>query len=130
MESLMDNMGTLLSRHEIRVAVCGVQNSGKTVFITSLADHLLHHDPARNVADDRRFDLGDFVVGDDAYVKDVHAPGDSVANFEFRKFRKSFAENRWPEKTAMTASGGAAVAMSQSSTEPMWSSGIVLSSMV
>jgi predicted YcjX-like family ATPase len=99
----MDNMGHLLSRHEIRVAVCGVQNSGKTVFITSLADHLLHHDPARNVADDRRFDLGDFVVGDDADVKDVHAPGDSVANFEFRKFRKSFAENRWPEKTAMTA---------------------------
>jgi hypothetical protein len=102
MESFTDNLANLLTRHEIRVAVCGMQNSGKTVFITALVDHLLHHDPERNLSDARRFDLGDFVIGDNADVRDLHAPGDSIGNFAFRKFRDSFGRNEWPEKTAET----------------------------
>ena len=31
----------------IRVAVLGSKGSGKTVFLTALANHLLNHDPLR-----------------------------------------------------------------------------------
>ena len=101
MASIID-MANPFTRKEIRVAVCGMQYSGKTVFITSLADHLLHHNPERNNSDASRFDLGDYVIGDNADVKDLHAPGDSIGNFEFRKFRDSFGNNEWPEKTPKT----------------------------
>lgn len=102
MKRILGNLTDLLTRHEIRVAVCGMQNSGKTVFLTSLADHFLHHDPHGNRSDDRRFDLNGYVVGDNADVVDVHSSGDAFGNFEFRDFRKDFAKNEWPEKTGLT----------------------------
>lgn len=98
-----EDASKLLTRHEIRVAVCGMQNSGKTVFLTALADHLLHHDPQGNRSDDRRFDLGDFVVGDDADIVDAHEPEESIGNFDFQKYRNEFGNNRWPEKTIGTS---------------------------
>lgn len=101
METILTTASNLLTRHEIRVAVCGMQNSGKTVFLTSLADHLLHHDPQFNVEDDRRFDLGDLVVND-ADIVDIHGPNDSIGNFDFRKYRAAFGRNEWPEKTGGT----------------------------
>lgn len=102
MKAFADDLKRLLTRHEIRVAVCGMQNSGKTVFITSLADHILNHNPSRDVSDDnRRFDLGAYVVVD-ADVEDIHPPDDAIGNFDFRTFRNSFANDAWPEKTART----------------------------
>ncbi len=103
MESIRNNLRNLFARHEIRVAVCGMQNSGKTVFITSLVDHLLHHNPERNISDARRFDLGDFVIGDDADVKAIHADRDAIGNFDYPAFRNAFANNEWPDKTNRTS---------------------------
>lgn len=103
MKAFADNLKRLFTRHEIRVAVCGMQTSGKTVFITSLVDHLLHHDPSGNTSDARRFDLGDFVIGDDADVKIVHSDGDTIGNFDFPAFRNAFANNKWPDKTNRTS---------------------------
>lgn len=102
-KQILDDASKLLTRHEIRVAVCGMQNSGKTVFLTALADHLLHHDPEKNQDDNRRFDLGDYVVDDDADISDIHLPEDPVANFDYQKYRASFGKNQWPEKTVGTS---------------------------
>ena len=38
---------TISGEERIRVAVLGSRGSGKTVFLTSLANHLLNHDPQR-----------------------------------------------------------------------------------
>ena len=102
-KQLAKDARNLLTRHEIRVAVCGMQNSGKTVFLTALADHLLHHDPEKNQEDNRRFDLGDYVVADDADISDIHSPGDSITNFDYQKYRANFGENKWPKKTVGTS---------------------------
>lgn len=101
MASIIDTLTNPFTRKEIRVAVCGMQYSGKTVFITSLADHLLKHDPYGNTSDARRFDLGNFVIRD-ADIKDIHAPKARIGNFEFQTFRDSFGKNEWPVKTANT----------------------------
>ena len=46
MSSILDRLEeTLLSRRTVRVAVCGAGNCGKTVFLTSLLNHLLCRDP-------------------------------------------------------------------------------------
>lgn len=93
---------SILTEHEIRVAVCGLQNSGKTVFLTALADHLLHHDPDRTTETNRLFDLGDYAIGQSDVI-DIHKPDESIGNFAYQKYRAAFGQNTWPEKTVGTS---------------------------
>ena len=53
---------------ERRIGVIGLQGSGKTVLLTSLINHLMHHDP-------RRFPLGDGNVEVTHFVQELPDPG-------------------------------------------------------
>lgn len=75
---------------ECRVGVVGLYNAGKTVFLTSLLNHLEHHDPDR------------FRLGKHASVRkfEIGSPGDGWVSFNYPGFRDALVHNgRWPEKT-------------------------------
>ena len=76
-----------------RIAVLGGNNSGKTVFITSLLDNLLYYDPDK-------LELGDvWSVSDARIANDGKMSGlDRFPHEEYR--RKLFSEApEWPRKT-------------------------------
>lgn len=76
---------------ECRVGVVGLYNAGKTVLLTSLVNHLEHHDPDR-------FRLG----GGDATVRkfELARPDAGWAHFNYAGFRDALVHNgKWPEKT-------------------------------
>lgn len=76
---------------ECRVGVVGLYNAGKTVFLTSLVDHLDHHDPDR-------FALG----GRGTIVRKFRPlpPDRGWAAFNSAGFRDALVhKGRWPEKT-------------------------------
>lgn len=83
-------------RRRVRIVVLGSKESGKTVFLTALANHLLHHDPTR-------FDLN----GWEAFPEEESDTPESVGfpPFPYADFRAGFAQERpeWPEKTKSTS---------------------------
>ena len=76
----------------IRVAVLGSKGSGKTVFLTSLANHLLNHDPLRCPLD------GWSVVPAGSGGEEMPCSGEIPA-YPYADARKSLASGRWPGKT-------------------------------
>ena len=87
-KSIYRNLWEKISGEErIRVAVLGSKGSGKTVFLTSLANHLLNHDPAR-------CPLNGWTVTDVGDRAD-----DDIPLYSYADARKSLAEGRWPRKT-------------------------------
>ncbi len=79
---------------ERRIGVIGLQGSGKTVLLTSLINHLMHHDP-------RRFPLGDGTVEVTHFVQELPDPG--WDQFPYAKARRSLGQAAWPEKTLETS---------------------------
>jgi predicted YcjX-like family ATPase len=76
---------------ECRVGVVGLYNAGKTVLLTSLVNHLEHHDP-------ERFRLG--TGGVRVRKFEVHPPDAGWAAFNYPGFRDALVYNgKWPEKT-------------------------------
>jgi predicted YcjX-like family ATPase len=77
---------------EARVGVVGFANSGKTVLVTALIDHLMHHDP-------HRFKLG---AKKDATLRRFRElpPDDGWAKFNFEAHRDALVhQSKWPRKT-------------------------------
>ena len=83
---------TISGAERIRVAVLGSRGSGKTVFLTSLANHLLNHDP-------QRCPLNGWTVtpADSDLASGVASDGSPL--YPYADARKSLAEGRWPRKT-------------------------------
>ena len=80
-----------LKTTECRVGVLGLYNAGKTVFLTSLLNHLEHHD-----AD--RFQLGR--PGSHVRKFRFRPPDSGWAAFNYAGFRDALVHGgRWPEKT-------------------------------
>ncbi len=80
-----------LKTTECRVGVLGLYNSGKTVFLTSLVNHLEHHDPDR-------FAFGK--PGAQVRKFRFHAPDTGWGAFSYAGFRDGLVHSgRWPEKT-------------------------------
>ena len=79
----------------IRVAVMGSKSSGKTVFITALANHLRDHRPAE-------FPLGGRVV---TWDKDAIS-GDMLHDlplFDYEESRGLLSKGEWPSKTTASS---------------------------
>lgn len=74
------------------IAVTGMARSGKTVFLTSLINHLLAHEPAR------------FPIGDGKARISWHLEQklpDKAKPFNYARYRDRLARGReWPEKTS------------------------------
>ena len=89
MSTILDDLeDALLSRRTIRVAVCGAGNCGKTVFLTSLLNHLLCRDP-------------DFAPDGWRIVR-AERDGDTgaIPPFPYPESRATFVSgDRWPAKT-------------------------------
>jgi uncharacterized protein len=76
---------------ECRVGVVGLYNAGKTVILTSLINHLEHHDPDR-------FRLGKGGVAIRRFR--VAQPDRGWAEFNYAGFRDALVyKGKWPEKT-------------------------------
>ncbi|MBR1870821.1 MAG: YcjX family protein [Kiritimatiellae bacterium] len=78
----------LTGRKRLRVAVVGTRNSGKSVFLASLANHLMAHDP-------ERFPLLGWHVAceGEAPVPDV------LPRYDYLAARNALRKGRWPAKT-------------------------------
>jgi predicted YcjX-like family ATPase len=76
---------------ECRVGIVGLYNTGKTVLLTSLINHLQDHDPDRFALGDKQTHLRKFTV----------VPTDKDwAPFNYTGFRDALVNNgRWPAKT-------------------------------
>jgi predicted YcjX-like family ATPase len=74
-----------------RVGVIGIQQSGKTAFLTSLIDHLRWHDPkVFRLGENRSWSIRGFQTLGNA---------DGTPNFSYVKHRNQLQEGRWPIKT-------------------------------
>ena len=74
---------------ENRVGVMGTYNFGKTVFLTSLINHLLHHDP-------KRFNLGKVYQIKNPVIRPVRG----MPVFDYEKYRAELIhQGYWPAKT-------------------------------
>ena len=83
---------TISGEERVRVAVLGSKGSGKTVFLTSLANHLLNHDPAR-------CPLNGWTVTPADSDLAAGVASDGIPLYPYADARKSLAEGRWPRKT-------------------------------
>ena len=73
------------------MGVLGLYNAGKTVFLTSLVNHLEHHDPDR-------FRIGK--PGTTIRKFRLHGPDGDWSAFNYAGFRDALVHSgRWPEKT-------------------------------
>ncbi len=93
-----------------KIGVVGIYNSGKTVFLTSLINHILHHDftdfKISPTAFDRKMTrlplVGRFFPHGPIQIKKTHPlPLKEGQNaFEYHRFRDDLIQNGiWPEKT-------------------------------
>jgi predicted YcjX-like family ATPase len=75
-----------------RIGVTGLSNSGKTVFLTSLINHLKDHDL-------NKLPIGN---GDTSISKfEPHVVGKGKNQFNFERYRDTLVNSgRWPEKTS------------------------------
>ncbi|NLV92247.1 MAG: YcjX family protein [Firmicutes bacterium] len=84
-----------IRRRNIRVGVIGLYGAGKTVFLTSLINHLRNHDP-------KRFQLGDSPCRVTVFRE--LAPEYNLPRFPYEQYRSSLVnERRWPRKTTVTS---------------------------
>lgn len=83
----MNLQKTFLSSH--RIGIIGILNSGKTVFITSMINHLMHHDPSI-----LRFQNGNCKI---VFDKEM-GPENGFERFPYAKYRAE-AHKYWPDKT-------------------------------
>jgi len=73
-----------------RIAVTGLRHAGKSVFITSLINHLQYHD-------EERFDLGGY--GSISGFTEID--GAAASAFPYEHYRRRMARDaKWPEKTS------------------------------
>jgi len=78
---------------ERRIGILGPGWSGKTIFLTSLINHLAAHDP-------RHFHLGNKDKASGEIRKFRKLPSDAPwPEFEYEKFRERLVHRRWPKKT-------------------------------
>jgi predicted YcjX-like family ATPase len=76
---------------ECRIGVVGLYNAGKTVFLTSLLNHLESHDPDR-------FPLGK--PGTAIRKFEMRPPDGDWSNFSYATFRDALVHGgKWPDKT-------------------------------
>ena len=79
-----------LKTTECRVGVVGLSNAGKTVMLTSLIDHLQHHDEDR------------FQIGNHATLRkfQIQATDKGWVKFNYEQYRDALVHRgRWPRKT-------------------------------
>jgi len=79
---------------ERRIGILGPGWSGKTIFLTSLINHLSSHDP-------RFFHLGEDRKSASGEIRKFRKlpPDAPWAEFEYDKFRERLVHRRWPKKT-------------------------------
>ncbi|MGL6073776.1 MAG: YcjX family protein [Fimbriiglobus sp.] len=85
--------GTIWRTAERHIGILGLYNSGKTVLLTSLADHLLNHDPSR-------FRLGE--LRDTVTLRRVRPEpvSEGWADFPYLGYRNALTQDgKWPRKT-------------------------------
>lgn len=76
-----------------RIGITGTYYSGKTVFLTSLIDHLLHHDPSK-------FELGKDITIRKSKVYFDKEKRKTMDNFNYLGNRDALVnEGKWPAKT-------------------------------
>jgi predicted YcjX-like family ATPase len=76
-----------------RVGVIGLTQSGKTVFLTSMIDHLRHHDNDRFPLRNKRDKL--YRVA----LKELTPTSQTTPAFPAKSNRRSLQKNKWPKKT-------------------------------
>lgn len=97
-----------------KIGVVGIYNSGKTVFLTSLLNHLLHHDPDDFKISPTAFDrklarlplVGRIVPRGPIAITKAHPLPLRAAEipFDYDRFRDDLMRNGiWPEKTCDTS---------------------------
>src|SRR5262245_3744544 len=77
---------------ERRIGILGPGWSGKTIFLTSLINHLACHDP-------RSFHLGGGRASSEVRKFRKLMPSKDWPEFEYEKFRERLVHRRWPKKT-------------------------------
>ncbi len=78
-----------LPSNNIKIAITGLSRSGKTVFITSLIDQLLHQDKLQRVTSSKR-----------PFKVSLKAPTKNAKRFDYYTFiRELKEEHRWPDGT-------------------------------
>lgn len=84
----------LFSSHH-NIAVVGLNNSGKTTFVTSFINHILNHDPSK-----LKLGKGDVRL---AFDEDLLPPYTGLERFPYEKFRRVNSNGKIkPEKTTTT----------------------------
>jgi predicted YcjX-like family ATPase len=75
-----------------RIAITGLANTGKTVFLTTLLNHLNHHEPSEF----RIFDETKEIT-----VKQFteEEPADKIEKFDYSIFAQAMRTGHWPRKT-------------------------------
>jgi uncharacterized protein len=97
-----------------KIGVVGIYNSGKTVFLTSLINHLLHHDSGDFKISPSAFDrklarlplIGKAFPRGPLVIKKAHPLPlkEAQAPFDYDRFRDDLMRNGiWPEKTCDTS---------------------------
>jgi predicted YcjX-like family ATPase len=86
---------------ERRIGVLGPGWSGKTVFLTSLINHLSSHDPRHfHLGKDKMAEIRKFRRLPEDRIKGAHHEGASWPAFEYDQFRERLVHRRWPKKTS------------------------------
>ena len=86
-----------MAKQEYHIGFIGLANSGKTVLITSLINHLKHHAP-------EKFRLGDGKAKIDTNTyKDVFPLISGWEMVQYSANRLNLAEGGWPDKTGKLA---------------------------
>ncbi|QEL14418.1 YcjX family protein [Limnoglobus roseus] len=75
---------------ERRIGVLGMQQAGKSTFLTSLINHLQDHHPGE-------FPLGNATTH--VEFRELPPAGDGTPEFPYEKFREQLHGRRWPGKT-------------------------------
>lgn len=86
----------MIWRESLKLGVIGTYNSGKTVFLTSLINHLLHHHPDQfQIKGSSQYQLkkAEILEGEAAYP-----------TFPYQAYRDALVhQGKWPEKTLSTS---------------------------
>lgn len=87
-------LAPLAGSYQCRIAVSGLRNSGKTVLLTSLINHLKHHDPDLFCIGPARSKIG--------YLGDVSSKNGN--DFPYDGYRRRMGKDGcWPEKSVVDA---------------------------
>lgn len=86
---LQTDQTMLKYRDQLQIGVVGMYQAGKTVFLTSVLNHLLQHNPARLPV--WRWPIQLHCVADDLPT--------SFAAFPYQRYRNWLGHGQWPEKT-------------------------------